>query len=75
MQPKGSKKEKFKTCHGRDFDGFKYERERGRNRNSRLGGIGLRKSMDDLDFELERMKKLEGEGVIRAVDEAWGKRK
>lgn len=75
MQPKGSKKEKFKTWHGRDFDGFKYERKRSRNKNSRLDEIGLRKSTDDLYFELERMKKLERERVIRAVEEAWGKRK
>jgi len=32
MQPKGLKKEKFNTWHERDFDVFKYERERGRNR-------------------------------------------
>ena len=67
-----STKDKHRTWSGRDWDGYKSER---RNRNMSLGSVFLRRSTDDHCFELEMLEKVERERVLKAADEAWGKRK
>lgn len=73
MLPKvGSKKDKFRTWAGRDWEGYKNER---RNRNMSLGSVFLRTSTDDHCSELEILEKIEKERVLKAADDAWGRRK
>jgi hypothetical protein len=73
MLPKtGSKKDKFRTWAGRDWEGYKYER---RNRNMSLGSVFLRRSTDDHCSELEILEKVERERALKAADDAWGQRK
>lgn len=73
MLPKiGSKKGKCRTWAGRDWGGYKYER---RDRNMSIGSVFLRRSTDDHCFELEIMEKVEREKVLKAADDAWGRRK
>ena len=73
MLPKiGSKKDKSRTWAGRDWDGYKVERK---NRNMSLGSVFLRRSTDDHCTELEVLEKVERERVLKAADDAWGRRK
>jgi hypothetical protein len=73
MLPKiGSKKDKYRTWAGREWDGYKNER---RNRNMSLGSVFLRRSTDDHCSELEILEKAEKERVLKAADDAWGRRK
>lgn len=62
----GSKKGKYSTWSGRDWD--KYRRQDRRS----LGTLMLRKSTDEVLRELERMEKAERENTLRAAEEAWG---
>jgi len=73
MLPKiGSKKGKYRTWAGRDWEGYKYER---RDRNMSIGSVFLRRSTDDHCSELEMMERAEREKVLKAADDAWGRRK
>ena len=73
MLPKiGSTKDKSRTWAGRDWDGYKAERK---NRNMSLGSVFLRRSTDDHCTELEVLEKVERERVLKAADDAWGRRK
>lgn len=73
MLPKiGSKKDKSRTWAGRDWEGYKSERK---NRNMSLGSVFLRRSTDDHCSELEVLEKVERERVLKAADDAWGRRK
>jgi len=72
MLPKvGSKKDKSRTWGGRDWEGYKSER---RNRNMSLGSVFLRRSTDDHCLELEVLENVEKERVLKAADDAWGRR-
>jgi hypothetical protein len=73
MQPKSSKKEKFRTWSSRDWDGYKYG-SNGGGRNVSLGIVALRHSTDEFRCEIERMEKVEREKVLRAAEDAWGVR-
>ena len=73
MLPKiDSKKDKSRTWAGRDWEGYKSER---RNRNMSLGSVFLRRSTDDHCLELEVSENVEKERVLKAADDAWGRRK
>lgn len=73
MLPKmGSKKDKSRTWSGRDWEGYKSER---RNRNMSFGSVFVRRSTDDHCSELEVLEKVERERVLKAADDAWGRRK
>jgi hypothetical protein len=73
MLPKiGSKKNKSRTWSGRDWEGYKSER---RNRNMSFGSVFVRRSTDDHCSELEVLEKVERECVLKAADDAWGRRK
>jgi len=73
MLPKiGSKKNKSRTWSGRDWEGYKSER---RNRNMSFGSVFVRRSTDDHCSELEVLEKVERERVLKAADDAWGRRK
>ena len=63
------RKEKFKTWHGRDWNRYQYSEK---SRNVSVGAVALRKSTDDLSFELEELERLEKERAIKSAEDAWG---
>ncbi|KAF4637336.1 hypothetical protein G7Y89_g757 [Cudoniella acicularis] len=74
MLPKSDKRQKYRTWSGKDWDGYRYDCSR-RNRNISRGSMVLRKSTDDYHTELQIMEKLEREKVLKAAEEAWGRKK
>jgi hypothetical protein len=67
-----SKKEKFRTWCGRDWNWYKHN-DKMISPKRRLSVGVLRKSTDEFHWELERAEQEEREKVMKAVEEAWGK--
>ena len=68
MSGKGSKKSKYRTWSGKDWDNVRHS---AKNRRS-LGTLKLRKSTDEILKELKKAEVVERDNALRAAEEAWG---
>ncbi|KAF8855067.1 hypothetical protein BDZ45DRAFT_20137 [Acephala macrosclerotiorum] len=66
---KAEKKDKYRTWSGREFDGYRYGKDR--TKRMSLGSMVLRKSTDDHLSEVERMERAEREKFLKVAEETW----